>query len=100
MLERFPAVRQQIEAVAGARFAADQQKAITPGLHLDDFLSQGFFEAENLLLIDLENCTRCDACVHACAQALDGASPLLRDGRRDEHWLVATACRSCRHPLS
>src|SRR2546426_3012606 len=27
MLEKFPAVRQQIEAVAGARFAADQQKA-------------------------------------------------------------------------
>src|SRR5438874_13836572 len=28
MLERFPAVREQIEAVAGARLAADQQKAI------------------------------------------------------------------------
>src|SRR5437879_3089051 len=74
MLEKFPAVRQQIEAVAGARFAADQQKAITPGLHLDDFLSQGLFEAQNLLLIDLENCTRCHACVRACAQAHDGRS--------------------------
>src|SRR5436309_7698510 len=99
MLERFPAVRQQIEAVAGARFAADQQKAITPGLHLDDFLSQGLFEAQNLLLIDLENCTRCDACVRACAQAHDGVSRLLRDGLRYEHFLVATACRSCRDPL-
>ena len=99
MLEKFPAVRQQIEAVAGARFAADQQKAITPGLHLDDFLSQGLFEAQNLLLIDLENCTRCDACVRACAQAHDGVSRLLRDGLRYEHFLVATACRSCRDPL-
>ncbi|PYL54976.1 MAG: hypothetical protein DMF29_04930, partial [Verrucomicrobia bacterium] len=69
MLEKFPAVRQQIEAVAGARLAADQQKAIPAGLHLDDFLNQGLFEAQNLLLIDLENCTRCDACVRACAQA-------------------------------
>src|SRR5205809_300595 len=43
MVEKFPAVCQQIEAVAGARFAADQQKAITPGLHLDDFLNQGLF---------------------------------------------------------
>src|SRR3984893_10409703 len=99
MLEKFPAVRQQIEAVAGARLAADQQKAIPAGLHLDDFLNQGLFEAQNLLLIDLENCTRCDACVRACAQAHEGVSRLLRDGLRYEHFLVATACRSCRDPL-
>ena len=99
MLERFPAVRQQIEAVAGARLAADQQKAIPAGLHLDDFLNQGLFEAQNLLLIDLENCTRCDACVRACSEAHDGVSRLLRDGLRYEHFLVATACRSCRDPL-
>src|SRR5437868_7148337 len=99
MLEKFPAVRQQIEAVAGARFAAHEQKTIPAGLHLDDFLNQGLFEAQNLLLIDLENCTRCDACVRACAQAHDGVSRLLRDGLRYEHFLVATACRSCRDPL-
>ena len=99
MLERFPAVRQQIEAVAGARFAAHEQKTIPAGLHLDDFLNQGLFEAQNLLLIDLENCTRCDACVRACATAHDGVSRLLRDGLRYEHFLVATACRSCRDPL-
>jgi CRP-like cAMP-binding protein/Fe-S-cluster-containing hydrogenase component 2 len=99
MLEKFPAVRQQIEAVAGARLAADQMKGIPAGLHLDDFLNQGLFEAQNLLLIDLENCTRCDACVRACASAHDGVSRLLRDGLRYEHFLVATACRSCRDPL-
>jgi CRP-like cAMP-binding protein len=99
MLERFPDVRDQIETVAGARFAADQQKTIPAGLHLDDFLNQGLFEAQNLLLIDLENCTRCDACVRACATAHEGVSRLLRDGLRYEHFLVATACRSCRDPL-
>ncbi len=98
MVEKFPAVRQQIEAVAGARLEAGQRK-IPTGLHLDDFLNQGLFEAQNLLLIDLENCTRCDACVRACAQAHDGVSRLLRDGLRYEHFLVATACRSCRDPL-
>src|SRR5204863_903182 len=98
MVEKFPAVRQQIEAVAGARLEAGQRK-IPIGLHLDDFLNQGLFEAQNLLLIDLENCTRCDACVRACAQAHDGVSRLLRDGLRYEHFLVATACRSCRDPL-
>jgi CRP-like cAMP-binding protein/Fe-S-cluster-containing hydrogenase component 2 len=99
MLEKFPAVREQIEPVANARFASDQQKMIPAGLHLDDFLNQGLFEAQNLLLIDLDNCTRCDACVRACAEAHDGVSRLLRDGLRYEHFLVATACRSCRDPL-
>jgi CRP-like cAMP-binding protein/Fe-S-cluster-containing hydrogenase component 2 len=99
MLERFPDVRAQLEPVASARLAADQQKNIPPGLHLDDFLNQGLFEAQNLLLIDLDNCTRCDACVRACATAHEGVSRLLRDGLRYEHFLVATACRSCRDPL-
>jgi CRP-like cAMP-binding protein len=99
MLERFPDVRAQLEPVATARLAADQQKSIPTGLHLDDFLNQGLFEAQNLLLIDLDNCTRCDACVRACATAHEGVSRLLRDGLRYEHFLVATACRSCRDPL-
>jgi CRP-like cAMP-binding protein len=99
MLEKFPEVRAQLEPVASARLAADQQKSIPAGLHLDDFLNQGLFEAQNLLLIDLDNCTRCDACVRACATAHEGVSRLLRDGLRYEHFLVATACRSCRDPL-
>jgi CRP-like cAMP-binding protein len=99
MLEKFPDVRAQLEPVASARLAADQQKNVPAGLHLDDFLNQGLFEAQNLLLIDLDNCTRCDACVRACATAHDGVSRLLRDGLRYEHFLVATACRSCRDPL-
>jgi CRP-like cAMP-binding protein/Fe-S-cluster-containing hydrogenase component 2 len=99
MLEKFPDVRAQLEPVAAARIAGDQKRAIPTGLRLDDFLNQGLFEAQNLLLIDLDNCTRCDACVRACATAHDGVSRLLRDGLRYDHFLVATACRSCRDPL-
>src|SRR3984893_12314493 len=99
MLEKFPNVRAQLEPVATARLAADQQKSIPAGMQLDDFLNQGLFEAQNLLLIDLDTCTRCDACVRACATAHEGVSRLLRDGLRYDHFLVATACRSCRDPL-
>jgi CRP-like cAMP-binding protein/Fe-S-cluster-containing hydrogenase component 2 len=99
MLEKFPNVRAQLEPVAEARLAAIKERAIPAGLRLDDFLNQGLFEAQNLLLIDLDNCTRCDACVQACAKAHDGVSRLLRDGLRYDHFLVATACRSCRDPL-
>jgi len=99
MLEKFPGVRAQLEPVAEARMAATQSRVIPAGLRLDDYLNQGLFEAQNLLLIDLDNCTRCDACVQACAKAHDGVSRLLRDGLRYDHFLVATACRSCRDPL-
>jgi Fe-S-cluster-containing hydrogenase component 2 len=99
MLAQFPDVRAQLEPVAEARLQTMQERAIPAGLQLDDFLNQGLFEAQNLLLIDLDNCTRCDACVRACAQAHDGVSRLLRDGLRYDHFLVATACRSCRDPL-
>src|SRR6476619_2559723 len=99
MLEQFPEVRAQIEPVADARMAATSSRALPVGLRLDDYLNQGLFEAQNLLLIDLDNCTRCDACVQACAKAHDGVSRLLRDGLRYDHFLVATACRSCRDPL-
>ena len=99
MLERFPGVRAQLEPVAEARMIATKNQTAPPGLGLDDFLNQGLFEAQNLLLIDLDNCTRCDACVQACAKAHDGVSRLLRDGLRYDHFLVATACRSCRDPL-
>ena len=99
MLEKFPGVRAQLEPVAEARMAATKSRVIPPGLRLDDYLNQGLFEAQNLLLIDLDNCTRCDACVQACAKAHDGISRLLRDGLRYDHFLVATACRSCSDPL-
>jgi CRP-like cAMP-binding protein/Fe-S-cluster-containing hydrogenase component 2 len=99
MLEKFPGVRAQLEPVAQARIEATKGRTAPPGLRLDDFLNQGLFEAQNLLLIDLDNCTRCDACVQACAKAHDGVSRLLRDGLRYDHFLVATACRSCRDPL-
>jgi Fe-S-cluster-containing hydrogenase component 2 len=77
----------------------DRERKLPVGLQLDEFINQGLFEAQNLLLIDLDNCTRCDACVNACADAHDGVTRLIRDGLRYDRFLVATACRSCRDPL-
>lgn len=66
---------------------------------LGPYLSQGLFQGQKMLVLDLERCTRCDECTKACADAHgDGISRLLRDGPRFGKYLVATSCRSCRTP--
>jgi CRP-like cAMP-binding protein/Fe-S-cluster-containing dehydrogenase component len=100
MVERFPSVRQGLEAVAEERRTQNQQRMqMVHNVPIDQFLSQGLMEAQSLLILDLENCTRCDACVNACADAHDGVTRLVRDGLRFDQYLVATSCRQCRDPL-
>ena len=100
MVETFPDVRLTLAAVAEERQAANRQRLTTTStVSLDDFLDQGMMEATNLLLIDLERCTRCDLCVKACAATHDGVTRLLREGLRYDKYLVTTSCRQCRDPL-
>ena len=99
MLASFPKVKEMLTEVADTRIKANQKKKLPRGLNLDEFLNQGLFEAQNLLIIDLDRCTRCDLCVRACAEAHDGVTRLLRDGLRYDKYLVATTCRTCRDPL-
>src|SRR6266480_2106406 len=100
MVARFPSVRTGLEAVAAERRAANQQRMqMVHNVPIDQFLSQGLMEAQSLLILDLQNCTRCDACVNACADAHDGITRLIRDGLRFDQYLVATSCRQCRDPL-
>jgi CRP-like cAMP-binding protein/Fe-S-cluster-containing dehydrogenase component len=94
MVERFPTVRKGLEAVAN-----EQRLKTVYSVPLDQFLSQGLMEAQSLLVLDLQKCTRCDACVNACADADDGVTRLVRDGLRFEQYLIATSCRQCRDPL-
>jgi len=100
MLEHFPDVRARLEAVAKERFDENRQR-LTQVQHLpvDQFLANGLMEAQSLLVLDLERCTRCDQCVRACADAHDGVSRLVREGLRFDKYLVATSCRQCRDPL-
>lgn len=100
MIERFPHVRRGLEAVAQERLQQNRERlAIVRSVPLDHFLAQGLMEAQSLLVLDLEKCTRCDACVRACADAHDGVTRLVREGLRFDKYLVATSCRQCRDPL-
>jgi len=100
MVAKFPGIRAGLEAVAAERRAVNQRRLQMLGsVPIDQFLSQGLMEAQSLLILDLQNCTRCDACVNACAEAHDGVTRLVRDGLRFDRYLVATSCRQCRDLL-
>lgn len=99
MVRRFGEIRKELEQVAHERAAANKLKAAeNKTLSLPQYIDQGLYQAQSLLILDLEKCTRCDECVRACAQAHDGVSRLIRDGIRYDHFLVTTSCRSCRDP--
>jgi Fe-S-cluster-containing hydrogenase component 2 len=100
MIERFPEVRRGLEKIAQERLDENRRRLTTvENVPVDSFLAQGLMEAQSLLVLDLERCTRCDQCVRACAAAHDGVSRLIRDGLRWDKYLVATSCRHCKDPL-
>jgi CRP-like cAMP-binding protein/Pyruvate/2-oxoacid:ferredoxin oxidoreductase delta subunit len=100
MVARFPDIHESLSQVAAERAAMNRQRAQSSEVvPIHDFLSQGLMEAQSLLLLDLEKCTRCDQCVEACADAHDGVTRLVREGLRFDKYLVATSCRQCRDPL-
>jgi CRP-like cAMP-binding protein/Fe-S-cluster-containing hydrogenase component 2 len=100
MTAQFPAVRQKLVAAEKDRMQMNRQRlSVISSTPLQSFLTQGLMEAQSLLLLDLDSCTRCDACVRACADAHDGVTRLVREGLRFDHYLVATSCRQCLDPL-
>ena len=64
-----------------------------------EFRDSGLIQGQNLMLIDLDSCTRCGDCVRACINTHDdGYSRLFLDGPRFDRFLVPSACRLCLNP--
>jgi CRP-like cAMP-binding protein len=94
LVEEFPAIRAELDGLAGRHVGKARA-----GASMDAVLVQGLMDAHDLLLIDLDLCTRCDECVRACAASHDGVTRLIRDGLRYDRYLVPTSCRACHDPL-
>jgi CRP-like cAMP-binding protein/Fe-S-cluster-containing hydrogenase component 2 len=99
ILEQFPRVRERLLNIA-IEHLNENEKAFQQvnNVQLGDFLKQGLMNAQSLLVLDLEKCTRCDECTKACADAHDGVTRLIREGLRFDKYLVASSCRSCLDP--
>jgi Fe-S-cluster-containing hydrogenase component 2 len=97
LVRDFPVVRRRLIEQSLRRLASDTER--NPLLR--EFVQQGLYEGQSLLVMDLELCTRCDECVKACVDQHGTSSHgapvtrLLRDGLHFANLMIATACRSC-----
>lgn len=99
------AFNRQVDSSVGARQEAS--KAISQGMSSEshtifsapEFQELGLIQGQQLLLVDLDRCTRCGDCVRACVNTHeDGYSRLFLDGPRFDRFLVPSACRQCLNP--
>lgn len=102
-----PAVMAKVNAVIAERTSHAQALGSAgvwdesrPPLLSDQFEELGLIQGQQLMLIDLDRCTRCDECVKACVNTHDdGTSRLFLDGPRFGKYLVPATCRSCLDPV-
>jgi Fe-S-cluster-containing hydrogenase component 2/CRP-like cAMP-binding protein len=107
ILNRSPKIRERVDSMARNRqeksanvtapSATGRWANAAPG---SDFERLGLVQGQQLMLIDLDRCTRCGACVEACIAAhTDGQSRLYLDGMRIDKYLVPLSCRKCLDPV-
>ena len=100
MLRRFPVLRRRLVEQSLASLRSDSE--VNP--LAAEFVEQGLYEGQSILVLDMDLCTRCDECTKGCIREHGDESHglpitrLLRDGLRFGDYLVATSCRSCTDP--
>jgi Fe-S-cluster-containing hydrogenase component 2/CRP-like cAMP-binding protein len=98
IIDRNPLFKEQLLIRAKNLLEKDTLRDTELSTGKSSFVEQGLYNAQSLLVLDLESCTRCDECTRACADTHDGKSRLVREGLRFGNFLVATSCRSCTDP--
>ena len=66
---------------------------------VEQALETGLVQGNSILLIDLEQCTRCDDCVRGCASTHDGRPRFVREGERLDRFLIPRSCYHCQDPV-
>ena len=83
MLRRFPVLRRRLVEQSLASFRSDSE--VNP--LMAEYVEQGLYEGQSILVLDMDLCTRCDECTKGCIREHGDESHgvpitrLLRDGR-------------------
>jgi Fe-S-cluster-containing hydrogenase component 2 len=99
LMEKYPDIRERLEQTACQILDATLQRRHEVGHLMGDFTKAGLFQGQNLLVLELNRCTRCQECVKACAASHGGVTRLVLEGNRFAEYLVPSACRSCHDPM-
>jgi Fe-S-cluster-containing hydrogenase component 2 len=100
MLRRFPVMRRRVVEQSLRSLRSDSE--VNPVMA--EYVDQGLYEGQSILVLDMDLCTRCDECTKGCIREHGDESHgvpitrLLRDGRHFGDYLVAVSCRSCTDP--
>ena len=98
ILQKYPLIKGQLELRAEQNIRA--QKPVANVAISKPVEELGLLQGQNLMLIDLTRCTRCDQCVDACVDAHDDGLPrLIRSGPRLDKYLIPSSCRMCVDPV-
>jgi Fe-S-cluster-containing hydrogenase component 2/CRP-like cAMP-binding protein len=98
--ERFPTLRAELERRCLDLIDENSGFPYPENVDLrEEFTALGLHEGQNLLVIDLEKCTRCLECVRACADSHGGVTRLVFEWERFDRFLIPATCRSCHDPL-
>lgn len=66
---------------------------------LEFLVENRFINGTATMMIDLNRCTRCDDCVRACASTHGNNPRFIRQGKRQDHLMIAHACMHCQDPV-
>jgi Fe-S-cluster-containing hydrogenase component 2/CRP-like cAMP-binding protein len=99
LLDAHADIRERLVETACALVEKDRRERMEVSHLLGSFTQAGLHEGQNLLVLELNHCTRCQECVKACADSHDGVTRLVLEGNRFGEYLVPSACRSCHDPV-
>jgi len=101
LVKKYPAAEKLMweSAVARIKESGYSRRNIQHSEFINTALEQGLVEGSSILVIDLDECTRCDDCVRACAATHDGIPRFVREGNKYNNLLLTRACYHCQDPV-
>lgn len=101
LISKYPAAETHLweSAVARIKESGYSRRDVGHSEFVSTALKQGLVEGNSILVIDLDECTRCDDCVRACASTHDGIPRFVREGNKYNNILITRACYHCEDPV-